>query len=185
MADSDQASAQEKQDAAVITEWNSAPGLIKALSYVVAITMFLMIAIIFVDVIGRYGFGLPIPAGFEITEFIMATMIFSAIPLVSYYNSHITVGLFDHLFRGSARKVQQSFVLLFSMFMLGFMGSRLFAQAEYMRSVEQFGQQLDIQVAPVVYGTAFMSFVAALLMAMLTISYWRTGIEPTTSGSLD
>lgn len=173
------------EDAATVTEWNEAPGYIKLLSYIVGGLMFVMIAIIFVDVIGRYGFGLPIPAGFEITEFVMATMIFSAIPLVSYYNSHITVGLFDHAFRGRVRRVQQSFVLLFSMVMLGFMGNRLYDQAEYMRSVEQFGQQLDIQVAPVVYGTALMSFIAAILMAMLAIRYWRTGIEPATSGSLD
>lgn len=173
------------RDASVLTEWNEAPWPIKALSFVVAVMMFLMIALIFVDVVGRYGFGLPIPAGFEITAFVMATMIFSAIPLVSYYNSHITVGLFDHAFRGRVRKVQQSFVLLFSMVMLAFMGTRLFGEAEYLRSVGQFGQQLDIQIAPVVYITSLMSFVSAMLVAMLIIQYWRTGIEPVTSGSLD
>jgi TRAP-type C4-dicarboxylate transport system permease small subunit len=175
----------ENQDVAQITEWNAAPSYIKGLSFIVAILMFAMIALIFIDVIGRYGFGLPIPAGFEITEFVMATMIFSAIPLVSYYNSHITVNLFDAAFRGTVRKVQQSFVLLFSMVMLGFMGNRLFDQAEYLRRTEQLGQQLDIQVAPVVYGTSLMSFVACIFMAILLINYWRTGIEPTTSGSLD
>lgn len=175
----------ENQDVAILTEWNAAPIYIKGLSFIVAILMFAMIALIFVDVIGRYGFGLPIPAGFEITEFVMATMIFSAIPLVSYYNSHITVNLFDKAFRGWVRRVQQTFVLVFSMVMLAFMGTRLFDHAEYLRETEQFGLQLDIQIAPVVYGTALMSFVAAIFMAVLLIQYLRTGIEPATSGSLD
>lgn len=175
----------EEQDTAVLTEWNSAPRLVKALSFIVAITMFLMIALIFVDVIGRYGFGKPVPAGWEITEFVMSTMIFSAIPLVSYYNSHITVGLFDHAFRGAVRKVQQTFVLVFSMVMLGFMGNRLFEQARYMHSVEEVGLQLDVLIAWPIYVMSFMSFVAAILVAMLLIKYLRTGIEPTTSGSLD
>ena len=181
----DQTTDLEDEDAAMLTEWNTAPKLIKGLSFIVGILMFAMIMLIFVDVVGRYAFSKPIPGGFEIVEFVMASLIFSAIPLVSYYNSHITVGLFDAAFKGRVRRVQQSFVLLFTVLMLGFMAERLFDQAEYMRATELFGQQLNVPIAPIVYITAFMSGVACLLVVSMTIQYWRTGIEPASSGSLD
>ena len=176
---------QEDEDATMLTEWNTAPKLIKGLSLIVAILMFAMIMLIFVDVIGRYAFSKPIPGGFEMVEFVMASLIFSAIPLVSYYNSHITVGLFDGAFKGRVRRVQQSFVLLFTVLMLGFMAERLFDQAQYMWATELYGLQLDVPVAPIVLITAFMSGVACLLVVLLTIRYWRTGIEPASSGTLD
>jgi len=173
------------EDNAAVTEWNNSPLLVKALSIIVAVLMFAMMALTFIDVIGRYVFGIPIPGGFEIIEFVMSTMIFSAIPVVSYNNSHITVGLFDGFFRGGVRRVQQTFVLVFSTGMVGFMGWRLWAEA--MRDLEsgKVGQQLDVQVAPVIFGLSGLSYLACLLLALLTVNYLRTGIEPVASGSLD
>lgn len=173
------------EDKDPIADWSETPSLIKALSIIVGITMFSMMALVFVDVVGRYGFAHPIPGGFEITEFVMGTMIFSAVPIVCYHNSHITVGLFDHFFKGAVRRVQLSLVLLFTGCMVAFMGTQLFDSAQYMRSKGQVGLQLDIQVAPVVYGMAMMSFISALIVFALLFQYLRTGVEPESGGSLD
>ena len=175
----------ETEDIAVLTEWNNSPILVKALSILVAVLMFLMMGLTFADVVGRYGFGQPIPGGFEIIEFVMGTMIFSAIPVVSHYNSHINVGLFDHAFKGNVRRVQQTFVLMFSTVTIGFMGWRLWDEAMRDHLSGKVGQQLDVPVAPVIFGMAGLSFLACLLLVLLTVNYLRTGIEPVASGSLD
>ncbi|MDP6430372.1 MAG: TRAP transporter small permease [Rhodospirillales bacterium] len=175
----------ENEDAAIITEWRRSPRIVKLLSYLVAVLMFAMMGVTFADVIGRYLIGQPIPGGFEIIEFIMGPMIFAAIPIVSYNNSHITVSLFDHMFRGRVRRVQQTLVLVFTTVMVGFIAERMFDSAEYLRGKAQVGLQLDIQVAPVVYTMSLLAFIACLLLALLTVRYLRTGIEPVSSGSLD
>jgi TRAP-type C4-dicarboxylate transport system permease small subunit len=175
----------ENEDAAIITEWRRSPGIVKLLSYLLAVLMFAMMGVTFVDVIGRYIFGLPIPGGFEIIEFIMGPMIFAAIPVVSYNNSHITVSLFDHMFRGRVRRVQQTLVLVFTTVMVGFIAERMFDAGEYLRGKAQVGLQLDVQVAPVVYTMSLLALIACLLLALLTVRYLRTGIEPVSSGSLD
>ncbi len=175
----------ENEDDTVLIEWNRAPRLIKALSCIVALLMLAMMCVTFADVIGRYLFGTPIPGGFEIIEFIMGPMIFSALPIISYNNSHITVGLFDHMFKGGVRRVQQTVVLVASMATVGFIAHQMFDSAEYLRSKGQVGLQLDIQVAPVVYIMSLLALIACLLLANLTVKYLRTGIETTASASLD
>lgn len=175
----------ENEDIAVLTEWNNSPILVKGLSIIVAVLMFLMMGLTFIDVVGRYGLDMPIPGGFEIIEFVMGTMIFSAIPVVSHNNSHITVGLFDNAFKGAVRRVQQTFVLVFSTITVGFMGWRLWAAAMRDHLSGKIGQQLDVPVAPVIFGMSGLSFLACLLLALLTVNYLRTGIEPVSSGSLD
>lgn len=175
----------EDQDAATLTEWKSSPGVVKVLSFLVAGLMFSMTAFTFADVVGRYGFGTPIPGGFEIVEFIMGPMIFAAIPIVSYNNSHITVSLFDHMFKGRVRRVQQTLVLVFSTVTVGFIAERMFDSGQYMRGKGQVGLQLDIQVAPVVYTMSVFASFACLLLALLTWRYLKTGVEPVSSGSLD
>lgn len=145
--------------------------VIAALSVVVGALMCAMMTLTFADVVGRYLFASPIPGGAEIIEFVMGTMTFAALPIVCHRNSHITVSLFEHLFRGAVRRVQQVAVALFSTATVAFMSFRLFSAAEDMRADGQLGDFLDIEVAPFVYTMSALAALAALLLIVLT---WRT-----------
>ena len=48
-----------------------------------------------VDVIGRYFFSQPIFGAFEITEMLLAALIFAGLPLVTLRNEHVTVDVLD------------------------------------------------------------------------------------------
>jgi hypothetical protein len=45
--------------------------------------LFFMMALTFVDVVGRYLFNTPVYGGFEMTEVALATLIFAGLPLVT------------------------------------------------------------------------------------------------------
>jgi len=67
----------------------------RVLAYIAAMAMFLMMMITLVDVVGRDMFSFPLPGGFEITEFLLATLIFLGLPMVTAANGHVDVDLLD------------------------------------------------------------------------------------------
>lgn len=64
---------------------------------VMAIVLMSMVALTFADVIGRRLFGAPIYGAHDITEHLMALVVFSGLPLVTVAGAHLTVDLFDRL----------------------------------------------------------------------------------------
>lgn len=57
--------------------------------------LLVLMLITLVDVVGRYGFNSPVNGSFEITELLLAAIIFSALPLVVAKDQNITVDLID------------------------------------------------------------------------------------------
>ena len=62
-----------------------------------AVMLAILVGLTVVDVVGRYFFNAPIPGGYEITQILMAAIIFGGLPAVSRLESHITVDLLDGL----------------------------------------------------------------------------------------
>ena len=103
--------------------------LFTALKLIVAVVLFSMAAVTFVDVIGRYVFSAPVPGTFETVGLLMGIVTFAALPLVTRAQNHITVDLFDSFIRGGVRKVQQFVILVGSAAVVGFIAERLLATA--------------------------------------------------------
>ena len=173
----------EAQDAATAAAWANSPIYLKILSVICGLMMFTLVAFTFTDVVGRYGFNAPIFGGVDLVEYIMGLLVFSAIPLISAKNDHITVSLFDGAFRGKVRRVQQLYILVGSALVTGFIGLQIFNMAQYFVEIEEIGSMLDVPVAPVVFGMSMFGFIACLLLVLLTIRYWKTGVEATHSTS--
>jgi TRAP-type C4-dicarboxylate transport system, small permease component len=87
---------------ASLTPWIS--GLFR---YVTAILLFALMALTCVDVIGRYFFNHPVFGGLELTEILLAGLIFSALPLVTMRSEHVVIDLFAA--PGGKLKVFQTF----------------------------------------------------------------------------
>ena len=60
-----------------------------------ATVLFLMMLLTAVDVAGRYLFNKPFPGGFELTEMMLAALIYCGLPLVSKRREHIVIDTFD------------------------------------------------------------------------------------------
>lgn len=62
---------------------------------VLVILMSLMVALTFCDVIGRRVFGRPVFGAHDLTEHLMALLVFTGLPLVTLAAMHLKVDLFD------------------------------------------------------------------------------------------
>jgi TRAP-type transport system small permease protein len=65
------------------------------LGVIAAALLFAMMLLTFVDVVGRYLFDQSVIGAFEITEIMMALLIFAGLPLVVRREEHVTVDLAD------------------------------------------------------------------------------------------
>lgn len=67
----------------------------RAVETVMALFLLAMVALTFADVIGRRLIGKPIYGSNDITEHLMALVVFSGLPLVTAAGAHLTIDLFD------------------------------------------------------------------------------------------
>lgn len=64
---------------------------------VIALFLLAMVVLTFADVIGRRIFGTPIYGSNDITEHLMALVVFSGLPLVTAAGAHLTIDMLDKL----------------------------------------------------------------------------------------
>ena len=84
-----------------------------------ALAMFAMMAVTFVDVIGRDFFLKPLPGGFEITELLLASINFLGLPLVTAEGGHVDVDLMDSLIPKWLKPIQNIFIGLLNLVAMG------------------------------------------------------------------
>lgn len=80
----------------------------KLLGPLLAALMFLIMAAMTADVVGRYFFNAPIKGSYEIIGLAMGAVIFLGLPLCTARGEHICVDLFDRWFDTPARKLVQA-----------------------------------------------------------------------------
>ena len=79
------------------------------LKWFAASTLFVLMSVTCVDVIGRYLFDSPLMGSVEITELLLACLIFSAMPLITWRKEHIVVDLIDNMFPPMIQKLRDMF----------------------------------------------------------------------------
>ena len=85
-----------------------------ALRLLVALQLFALMLTVAIDVGGRYLFASPLPAGYEMIQVQMGALAFTALPLLCTTNEHLSLGLFDHLFKGRVQRVRLFLIHLIS-----------------------------------------------------------------------
>lgn len=142
---------------------------------VASITLFILMTITCVDVAGRYFFNSPLTGSTEITEFAMAILIFTTLPVVSWRNEHVVVDMLDSMFSGTAAKIRTIIVHVISAFALGWLGQRIHVLGN--RSLE-YGEITEYLHVPPGYLILYMSymcwFTSALLMTYGIYSVIKT-----------
>lgn len=68
---------------------------IAILDGIAAAGLFAMMVTTVVDVIGRYVFNRPLPASYELTEYLMGLLVFLALPVVTLRGEHVRITLID------------------------------------------------------------------------------------------
>lgn len=140
------------------------------LSGVSAVAMFTMMALTLVDVLGRYLFSAPVTGAYELTELLLAAVIFLGLPLVTADDNHIAVDILDSALSDRVRAVQAWLIALVNIAAFGIFAWILWDKAF---KVLQYGDTtavLEISYAWLGFLMAITtSFATLVLVAQLLI----------------
>ena len=152
------------------------------LGTVAATVLFAMMVLTFVDVTGRKLLTHPVYGAYEITEFLMGMLIFSALPLVTAREGHVTIDVLDHLVPAGFARWQRVVVNTISTAVLAFVAWRLWElSASHMRTHE-VTMTLHIPHGPFSRLFAVMSALAAVACLVIVWGY-LSGARPVRSAS--
>lgn len=156
----------------------SGPLYYRILTVTSALFLFLMMALTFADVIGRYFLNAPITGAAEFIAFFLGLTVFTAFPLVTRDRTHITVGILERYFKGPVRYVQRLVVMIGTLGVAGFIAWLMYDQAETMREGNFLTEYLDLPKAPMVYVLSALAAVATIIFIGVIWGYLRRGGDP-------
>ncbi|MEO8081828.1 MAG: TRAP transporter small permease [Caldimonas sp.] len=134
-----------------------------------AAVLFLMMLVTAVDVTGRYVFNTPLPGGFELTELMLAALIYCGLPLVSARRDHIVIDTFDALMPAGLKRGLDIAAEVLCAATLGGVAYLLFLRAARVATYGDTTAVLKLPLAPVVYLMATMIAIAAVIHLTLIV----------------
>lgn len=143
------------------------------LGTVAAVTLFAMMLLTFADVWGRYLLRQPVFGGYEVTEFMMGVLIFTALPMLCSQEGHVTIDLLDHFVRKSWLRWQRVAVNLISGVVLAVMAWQVFLLSGQLARNNEVTMTLKIPHAPFAMLFAVMAAFAALACFVVTWGYLK------------
>lgn len=162
----------EMQKLVTLTSWELM--LDKVLGFMAAVVLMLLMIVTFIDVLGRYLLSAPLPGAFELTEIMMAMLIFAGLPLVSRANQHVTVNLIIGILSPKIRHFQQLITQIIMAFVLAVMAWRMWIKATEMLKQGDETAYLLLPIAPIAFFMTLMMSVSALIVAIQFVRTFRS-----------
>jgi TRAP-type C4-dicarboxylate transport system permease small subunit len=127
------------------------------------IVVLVMILITAIDVTGRYVFNAPLAGTQELTEILLALLVFGGAPLVTASKTEIATHLFEGVITGRVRRFRDRTVAIVSAVACSVLGWRLLVEGERMSELTGGTPQLGIPIPPILYFAGLMALACALL----------------------
>jgi len=143
------------------------------LGTVAAITLFAMMLLTFADVWGRYLLRQPVFGGYEVTEFMMGVLIFTALPMLCAQEGHVTIDLLDHILPKRLLRWQRAAVNFISGVVLAVMSWQVFLLSQQLAKNHEVTMTLKIPHAPFAVVFAIMAAFASVACFVVTWGYLR------------
>ncbi len=137
--------------------------LVDLCSGAAGIFLFALMMVTVVDVVGRYFFGAPLPGGFELTEFIMAAIVYAGLPPVSKRDGHITIDLLDEVTPPRLVAPRDILVQIACAGCFGVFAWRLWLLGNQIAEYGDVTEYLRLPQAPIIYLGALLCAVAAII----------------------
>lgn len=153
----------------------------RSLGLVVALIMFFMMVLTFIDVTGRQFFDAPVPGGGELTEIALGFIVYIGLPLVCLRREHITIGLMAGLLKGRVRQAQHVILNLIFAGVTFIWARQVWIQGESLAASNNEMMFLKVSIAPFVYVMSGFAYFAMLIFLFLAWCYIR-GAEPRSGG---
>ncbi|MGH8688310.1 MAG: TRAP transporter small permease [Burkholderiales bacterium] len=143
------------------------------LGTIAAVDLAAMMVLTFLDVSGRKLFNSPIYGAYEVTEFMMGTLIFSALPLVTARENHVSIDVFDAYVPRWIAPWQRVAVNLLSAVVLGFLAERLWVLGISNLRTNEVTMTLHIPHGPFTLAFAVLSMLAAVAAFVVALDHLR------------
>ncbi len=141
----------------------------EGLSTFAALVLAAVMMVSVVDVVGRYVFNRPLPGSSEITEILMAILIYAGLPLVGLRRAHIVVDLLDSATPQRMVRIRDAIVGIISCFMIALIAWRLWAYADQIRLSKDVTEYLKLPLAPFAYAMSVLAGISAVVELYRTI----------------
>ncbi|RZL87753.1 MAG: TRAP transporter small permease [Variovorax sp.] len=146
-----------------------------------AVLLFCLMLLTFVDVAGRNLFNRPLTGASELTEILLALVIFLMLPQVARRNEHIVIDLIDQICSPTVRRVLDVFACVLAFIMFSLIAWQSWILANRAIGYGDSTAALGIPVGPILYGLAVMAGIVAVA-SLLAIVPWNREAEQTADG---
>lgn len=130
---------------------------------IVAILLTAMMLLTVIDVGGRYFFNLPVLGSFEITEIMLACLVFCTLPLVTLAHEHISVDLLENALPLRLRRIRNAIVQCLCAAAMLFVAWRLVPKAMDASAYGDTTASLLIPMAPLIWLMCGMAALTGLV----------------------
>lgn len=144
----------------------------RTLGALAAIVLSAMMLVTVVDVAGRYLFARPLPGGFELTQVLLALLIFIALPLVTAREGHVTITLTDLWFSPRGALIRDRMVNLLCAVVTAGISWRLWLLAG---RLGDYGDVFEFVGLP----KAFVAYVMSILAGATALVLLARAAKPT------
>ena len=155
----------------VVEETGPVRGLAFFLNLIAGILLMGLMAITFVDVLGRYIFNKPLTGSAELTQVTLCLTIFAVLPVIAWRNEQVVVDIFDSYFSPRLDLIRTLFFHLLGAIALGFLGQRLWLLGERSLSHHEITEFLHIPVGWPIQFIAGMCWFTALTLITIGVRY--------------
>ena len=150
-----------------------------ALNALAAITLFSLMLITCVDVVGRYIFNHPLTGSTELTEMAVGIIVFSAFPIISWRREHIVVDIFDGFFSAKMDFIRTIIINTTSAIALYFLGQRIILLGKRSLGYGEVSEYLAIPTGWMIYFIGAMCWLTAILLVTAGIYHAYTALTTT------
>ncbi|MDO9484364.1 MAG: TRAP transporter small permease [Hydrogenophaga sp.] len=140
-------------------------GIQQAVSLLLVLMLSAMVALTFTDVVGRRLFNTPVFGANDLTEHLMAVIIFAGLPLLTLQRGHLSIDLLDAWLLKPAWRPWHKLVDLLIAAVLGLIAWEYFLAIDEARQINEISPALMIPRSGMytfIAGTTALAAVAAL-----------------------
>lgn len=135
--------------------------LTASISVLVTVILLGLMFLTCADVVGRYFFRHPITGALEMTEILLALLIFAGLPQVTVRAEHVTIDMLDAVTSTRFQFVQRVVAGGVSALVFGFLSYRMWIRAETLQAAGETTATLSIPMYPVVYSMSILLAVSS------------------------
>jgi TRAP-type transport system small permease protein len=138
-------------------------GIQQAVSLLLVVMLSAIVALTFTDVVGRRLFNTPVFGANDITEHLMALIIFSGMPLLTAQRGHLSIDLFDHWLLQPRWRAWHKAVDVLIAAVLGLIAWQYFVAIQEARDINEVSPALTIPRAWMYTFISITTAIAAVL----------------------